>query len=100
MSRRRHSLRGGEWETALPDTRPAPAETRENIETPDEATRKEIARRLRQERVSPDSIYAFEKTGLMVTEENRDLWTPGITSKMEPGAPRVPARGGSRQPGD
>ncbi len=77
MSRRRNPLCGGESGTALPDIRPASAETRENIETPDEATRKEIARRLRQERVSPDSIYAFEKTGLMITEENRDLWTPG-----------------------
>jgi hypothetical protein len=53
MSRRRNPLCGGEAGTALPDTRPAPAETRKNIETPDEATRKEIARRLRQERVSP-----------------------------------------------
>ena len=42
--------------------------------TPDEATRKQIARSLRQERVSPDFIYAFEKTGLFVTEGNRDLW--------------------------
>ncbi|HEY4047074.1 MAG TPA: hypothetical protein VGM27_09420 [Acidobacteriaceae bacterium] len=41
----------------------------------DGATRKEIARRLREDRVSPDFIYAFERTGHIVTEENRDLWT-------------------------
>ncbi len=42
-----------------------------------EATRRRIARRLSHDRVSPDFIYAFafEKTGLMVTAENRDLWT-------------------------
>jgi hypothetical protein len=44
-------------------------ESRENVE------RKEIVRRLRQERVSPDFIYAFEKTGNFVTGENRDRWT-------------------------
>ena len=37
--------------------------------------RKEIVRRLLQERVSPDFIYAFEKTGNLVTDENRHLWT-------------------------
>jgi hypothetical protein len=41
----------------------------------DYVARKEIARRLREERVSPDFIYAFEKTGNLVTDENRDLWT-------------------------
>jgi hypothetical protein len=44
-------------------------DSRENVE------RKEIVRKLRQERVSPDFIYAFEKTGNLVTDENRDLWT-------------------------
>ncbi len=44
-------------------------DSRENI------ARKEMVRRLRQERVSPDFIYAFEKTGNLVTNENRDLWT-------------------------
>lgn len=43
--------------------------SRENV------ARKEIVRRLRQECVSPDFIYAFEKTGNLVTDENRDLWT-------------------------
>ncbi|HEV2133138.1 MAG TPA: hypothetical protein VGR47_02645 [Terracidiphilus sp.] len=42
--------------------------------TPDAATRKQIARKMRQERVSPDFIYAFEKTGLLVTDGNQDLW--------------------------
>ena len=41
----------------------------------DNVARKEIARRLREERASPDFIYAFEKTGNLVTDENRDLWT-------------------------
>lgn len=44
-------------------------------ESLDDVARKEIAKRLREERVSPDFIYAFKKTGNLVTEENRDLWT-------------------------
>jgi hypothetical protein len=75
MGRRCDVLYGDESGTVVSDTRPTPDERHENIETPDEDTRREIARRLRQERVSPDSIYAFEKSGLMITEENRDLWT-------------------------
>jgi hypothetical protein len=39
------------------------------------SARKEIAATLREERVSPDFIYAFEKTSYLVTDENRDLWT-------------------------
>src|SRR5713101_2539515 len=44
-------------------------------EAMDNVAREEIARRLREERVSPDFIYAFEKTGNLVTDESRDLWT-------------------------
>ena len=54
-------------------------------ESLDDAARKEIARRLRQERVSPDFIYAFEKTGNLVTDENRDLWTAENASRMGSG---------------
>ena len=51
------------------------AESEPSGEALDNVARKEIARRLREERVSPDFIYAFEKTGNLVTDENRDLWT-------------------------
>jgi hypothetical protein len=44
-------------------------------ESLDDVARKEIAKRLREERVSPDFIYAFERTGNLVTDGNRDLWT-------------------------
>jgi len=50
-------------------------ESDQSGESLDNVARKEIARRLRQERVSPDFIYAFEKTGNLVTDENRELWT-------------------------
>jgi hypothetical protein len=42
--------------TMLPHIRPVPAETRENIESPDEAKRGEITRSLQQDRVRPDSV--------------------------------------------
>jgi hypothetical protein len=51
------------------------AESESSGEALDNVARKEIARRLREERVSPDFIYAFEKTGKLVTDDNRDLWT-------------------------
>ncbi|HUA97361.1 MAG TPA: hypothetical protein VMA34_03485 [Terracidiphilus sp.] len=38
-------------------------------------TRRRIAQTLRRDRVSPDVIYAFEKTGNLVNEGDRDLWT-------------------------
>ena len=44
-------------------------------ESLDDVARKEIAKRLREERASPDFIYAFERTGNLVTDENRDFWT-------------------------
>lgn len=51
------------------------AESESIGESLDNVARKEIAKRLREERVSPDFIYAFERTGNLVTDENRDLWT-------------------------
>jgi hypothetical protein len=51
------------------------AESGSTGESLDDVARKEIAKRLCEERVSPDFIYAFERTGDLVTDGNRDLWT-------------------------
>ena len=45
------------------------------IESADPGARRRIARTLRRDGVSPDFIYAFEKTGNLVNEDNRDFWT-------------------------